>query len=154
MLPAPLFIFAVLALVLALFIGLASASAANASTWTPLQRESAALNWAETQTGCWYAWSGTNCGQGYDCSGLVYEAFLHEGVNIGRDTYGMLHNWHVRWIPASWARRGDLAFYGSGHVEILTMWYHTTFGSQQPGTRVGWHRWGGWWQPTAFYRVY
>lgn len=148
------FVILTLAVILVLFTVLVVASSAQAATWTPLQRESAALSWAETQTGCWYSWGGTSCGQGYDCSGLVYEAFLHEGVNIGRDTYDMLADGHLHWIPASQARRGDLAFYGTGHVEILTMWWHTTFGAQQWGTRVGWHGWGGWWQPTAFYRVY
>jgi hypothetical protein len=46
-----------------------------------------------------------------------------------------------------------LAFYGSGHVEFVTAWWHTTFGAQQTGTRVGWHGWSGWWAPTMFFRV-
>src|SRR6516225_4434398 len=38
----------------------------------------AALNWAERHaTGCWYSYGGSSCSQGYDCSGLVMEAFGH-----------------------------------------------------------------------------
>ena len=28
-------------------------------------------------------------------------------------------------------------FYGSGHVEINTIWYHQTFGAHHSGQRVG-----------------
>ena len=38
----------------------------------------AALNWAERNAkGCWYSYGGTSCSRGYDCSGLVMEAFGH-----------------------------------------------------------------------------
>ena len=49
--------------------------------------------------------------------------------------------------------RGDLAFYGPGHVEFMTRWWHTTFGAQDWGTRVGWHIWGWGWVPTMFFRL-
>src|SRR6266567_2808676 len=53
-----------------------------------------ALNWAEANaTGHWYQWGGT--GPNYDCSGLVYKAFLHEGITLPRTTYGMLGSWHL-----------------------------------------------------------
>ena len=116
----------------------------------------AALNWAERHaTGCWYSYGGTSCSPGYDCSGLVMEAFGHgAGIWLPRTTYGMLGSPRLHWIPLSQARRGDLMFYGSGHVEINTIWYHATFGAHDWGQRVGWITWGPWWQPTAAYRVW
>ena len=111
----------------------------------------AALNWAEQHAaGCWYSYGGSSCSQGYDCSGLVMEAFGHgAGIWLPHSTYAMLSNRHLHWIPLSQARRGDLMFYGSGHVEINTPWYHQTFGAHDRGERVGWISWGPWWHPTA-----
>jgi len=116
----------------------------------------AALNWAERNAkGCWYSYGGTSCSRGYDCSGLVMEAFGHgAGIWLPHSTYAMLGNRHLHWIPLSQARRGDLMFYGSGHVEINTMWYHETFGAHSTGQRVGYITWGPWWHPTAAYRVW
>jgi len=116
----------------------------------------AALNWAERYaTGCWYYYGGSGCSPGYDCSGLVMEAFGHgAGIWLPHSTYAMLSDPHLHWIPLSQARRGDLMFYGSGHVEIDTIWYHATFGAHDSGQRVGWMTWGPWWYPTAAYRVW
>ena len=112
------------------------------------------LNAAETQKGCWYSWAGAGpCSRGYDCSGLVAWAASHAGVYAPHSTYSMLGGTgHLYRIPLSEARRGDLMFYGSGHVEIMTRWYHTTFGAEHTGTRVGWHRWSEWWHPTEAMR--
>ena len=111
------------------------------------------LNTAETRTGDWYAWGGAGP-YSFDCSGLVYWAARANGVgNMPRTTYGMLSTavadgiLRQTWNP----QRGDLAFYGSGHVEFVTVWHDTTFGSQAPGTRVGWHEWNAWWHPTMFF---
>ena len=116
----------------------------------------AALNWAEKHAaGCWYSYGGTSCSQGYDCSGLVMEAFGHgAGIWLPHSTYAMLRSPRLHRIPLSQARRGDLMFYGSGHVEIDTTWYHQTFGAHDYGERVGWVKWGPWFYPTAAYRVW
>ena len=116
----------------------------------------AALNWAERYAaGCWYSYGGSSCSRGYDCSGLVMEAFGHGArIWLPHSTYAMLGNRHLHWIPLSQARRGDLMFYGSGHVEINTILYHQTFGAHSSGQRVGWIKWGPWWHPTAAYRVW
>lgn len=116
----------------------------------------AALNWAERHAkGCWYYYGGSSCSPGYDCSGLVMEAFGHgAGIWLPHSTYAMLDNAHLHRIPLSQARRGDLMFYGSGHVEIDTIWYHQTFGAHDWGQPVGWITWGPWWYPTAAYRVW
>ena len=100
----------------------------------------AALNWAEGHArGCWYSYGGSSCSRGYDCSGLVMAAFGHgAGIWLPHSTYSMLGNRHLHRISLSQARRGDLMFYGSGHVEINTIWYHQTFGAHHSGQRVGW----------------
>lgn len=121
-----------------------------------------AMAWALTQKGCWYDYGGTGCDPGFDCSGLVMMAYQHAGFDLPRTTYDMLgsvgkrhyrrHSWWVLvrvWHP----KRGDLAFYGSGHVELDTVFHDTTFGAHDSGTRVGYARWGYGWAPTAFYRV-
>lgn len=124
---------------------------ASAATVSP---GNAALNWAEANAaGHWYQWAGTGPG-GYDCSGLVMEAVGHAtGIWLPRSTYAMLSNWHLQWIPLSQARRGDLLFYGSGHVEFDTVWYHASFGAHDSGSRIGWIRWGWGWQPTMAFRI-
>ena len=130
-----------------------SRAAAEAARYGGSAAGNAALDWAEAHAaGCWYAYGGTSCAQGYDCSGLVMEAFGQgAGIWLPRTTYAMLGSPRLHWIPASQARRGDLAFYGSGHVEILTRWYRVTFGAHGGGSRVGWIT--EWMQPT-YYRVY
>jgi cell wall-associated NlpC family hydrolase len=130
-----------------------SRAAAEAAHYGGSPAGNAALDWAEAHAaGCWYAYGGTSCAQGYDCSGLVMEAFGQgAGIWLPRTTYAMLGSPHLHWIPASQARRGDLAFYGSDHVEILTRWHRMTFGAHDSGSRVGWIT--EWMQPT-YYRVY
>jgi cell wall-associated NlpC family hydrolase len=107
-----------------------------------------AYAWAATQAGHPYVWGGT--GPGYDCSGLVMMAYRHAGIHLPRTTFEMLASpllirvWHPR--------MGDLAFYGSGHVELFRKWGYT-FGAHDFGSRVGLIRYGWGWRPTAFYRV-
>ena len=109
----------------------------------------AALHWAESQRGKPYVYGGTGP-YGYDCSGLVYAAFRRYGLTLPRTTYGMLGSWHLYRVryPAG----GDLAFYGSGHVELVAL-PGVTFGALHSGTVLGYHRWSAYWHPTAFYRV-
>jgi cell wall-associated NlpC family hydrolase len=108
-----------------------------------------ALRWAERQAGKWYCFGGT--GGCFDCSGLVMSAYRHAGISIPRTTYGMLASPRLHRIAASQRQRGDLAFYGSGHVELVTA--RGTFGAAAPGTQVGWHHPSGWWHPTMYFRV-
>lgn len=110
------------------------------------------LNKAESKAGSWYQWAAAGPST-FDCSGLVVWAAGQLGVYVPHSTYSMLAGTsHLYRIPLSWARRGDLMFYGSGHVEINTGWYHTTFGAQRTGTRVWWHPWSGYWAPTMAMR--
>lgn len=121
-----------------------------------------AMDWAIRQAGCWYAWGGTGCNPGFDCSGLVMMSYASIGIHLPRTTYDMLADVghrhylrHIWWVLVQISRpgRGDLTFYGSGHVELKSRFRHGTFGAHDSGTRVGWVRWSRWWHPTAFYRV-
>lgn len=126
---------------------------ASASTSAPGWRM---LTWAKANAaGHWYGWGGTGLSV-YDCSGLVFRSALETGIrNMPRDTYSML----AAGVASGLLRRtyapvaGDLAFYGSGHVEIVDRGHDVTFGAQQTGTRVGDHAWNAWWKPTAYYHV-
>ena len=127
---------------------LAPLTPSPASASTRSQRLTA-LRWAESQAGKWYCFGGT--GGCFDCSGLVMSAYRHAGISIPRTTYGMLASPRLHRIAASQRQRGDLAFYGSGHVELVTA--RGTFGAAAPGTQVGWHHPSGWWHPTMYFRV-
>ena len=141
-------VLAALAVALVVLVLAPLAPAAPASASTQAQRLTA-LRWAERQAGKWYCMGGT--GGCFDCSGLVMMAYRHAGKSLPRTTYGMLARAKLRRIPASSRRRGDLAFYGSGHVELVTA--HGTFGAHGAGTRVGWHHPNAWWHPTMYFRV-
>ena len=125
------------------------ASARSAAAKTVLPARLRAFYWARTQYGKPYVWGGTGPG-GYDCSGLVMMAYRHAGINLPRTTYEMLRSWHL--VRVSVPRRGDLAFYGSGHVEFYAHG-DFTFGAHSAGTTIGWIQFGPWWHPTAYYRV-
>jgi len=117
-----------------------------------------ALHWAERQAGCWYSWGGSNCAEGFDCSGLVMAAYAHAGIWLPHNTVAMLYSGHLRWEPRSQARWGDLTMWGGSfpfHVELFFGYDGLrTFGAHEAGTRVGvaWN--GGWWYDAeSFYRV-
>lgn len=110
-----------------------------------------AFRWAVRQRGKPYIWGGTGP-WGFDCSGLVYAAYRASGYVLPRTTYEMLASWQLVRIPRWKAQRGDLAFFGSGHVELYEGgdW---TFGATAPGTLLGFHQWNSFWHPTMFFRV-
>lgn len=125
---------------------------ANAATQTvhhPLRL--VAYDHAVAQNGKRYCWGGTgpSC---YDCSGLVYAAYRYAHISLGRTTYAMLRSGRLIRISHAQARSGDLAFYGTGHVELFDR-ANITFGAHSPGSRIGWTRFNRYWQPTAYYRV-
>ncbi len=145
--PIKLILAALAAAVLALTLTALVPARASAST-APTRL--VALEWAEHQAGKWYCWGGTgpSC---FDCSGLVMTAYAHAGIRLPRTTFEMLDSRILRRIPASQRRRGDLAFYGTGHVELVTA--RGTYGALNTGTRIGWHSPSPWWHPTMFFRV-
>src|SRR6266699_3879072 len=106
-------------------------TASQASTRHRLPRRVRAYRWAARQKGHPYVYGGT--GPGFDCSGLVMEAYRHAGISLPRTTYGMLASRKL--IRVRHPRMGDLAFYGTGHVELFRRWGYT-FGAHDSGTRV------------------
>jgi murein DD-endopeptidase len=98
-----------------------------------------------------FIWGGTGP-SGFDCSGLVYAAYRAAGLRLPRTTYEMLGSWHLVRIPKRLARRGDLAFFGSGHVELYG-WGPWTFGAETAGTLIGFHRMNAYWHPTMYFRI-
>jgi hypothetical protein len=88
--------------------------------------------------------------QAYDCSGLVYAAPRSAGLT--RTTYEMHDSWFLVPISKSHAQPGDLAFYGTGHVEFYA---HTdgTYGAADSGTLIGLHLINAYWYPTMYFRV-
>jgi cell wall-associated NlpC family hydrolase len=136
-----------------------STPAARAAVAAPAARRHLSIQtrtwrWALARRGDWYAWGGTGPST-FDCSGLVMEAALHgAGIALPRTTTEMLGSWHLVRVSARSVRKGDLAFYGSGHVELYVS-ARVTYGAQQSGTRIGYHRWlaGSAWQPTAYFRL-
>jgi NlpC/P60 family len=132
-------------------LALAVRPAHAATSSNPLPRRFIAFEFAVAQAGKWYCWGGTgpSC---YDCSGLVYEAYLHAHIVLGRTTYDMLDSGALIRISRAQARRGDLAFFGTGHVELVAHG-NFTFGAHAPGQRIGWIATNAYWHPTAYYRV-
>jgi cell wall-associated NlpC family hydrolase len=109
-----------------------------------------ALMWAEANANHHaYAWGGL--GPAYDCSGLVVEAYLHgAGISLPRDTYEMLDS---RMLVRTYSpQAGDLAFFGTGHVELYVK-PGETFGAHDAAEGVGFMSYGGSWHPTEFFRV-
>ena len=107
-----------------------------------------AYAWARRRAGHPYVYGGT--GPGYDCSGLVMMAYRHAGIRLPRTTNEMLAS--SKLVRVRHPRMGDLAFYGSGHVELFRKWGYT-FGAHDYGSPVGLIHYGYGWKPTAFYRV-
>ncbi len=130
--------------------GTAAAHAAVAASQYRRPRRLRAYIWAAHQRGKPYCWGGTSgC---FDCSGLVMAAYWHVGLYFGRDTFQMLSSTRIVRESRRRALKGDLAFYGSGHVELVAGRRYT-LGALHSGTRIGWHRISRWWHPTMYYRV-
>jgi len=127
----------------------AASNAASAAATVRLRLR--VWGYALAQRGKPYIWGGTGP-YGYDCSGLVYAAYRAAGVLLPRTTYEMLGSWRLVRIPKSQARRGDLAFFGTGHVELYDggPW---TYGAQMSGTLIGFHQMNAFWHPTMYFRV-
>jgi cell wall-associated NlpC family hydrolase len=113
-----------------------------------LPRRLRAYRWAARRAGQPYVYGGT--GPGFDCSGLVMRAYRHVGVWLPRTTTQMLASRKL--VRVRHPRMGDLAFYGTGHVELFRKWGYT-FGAHNYGTVVSLVHYGYGWRPTAFYRV-
>lgn len=83
---------------------------------------STAVNYARARVGepYFYAWGG-NGPRGYDCSGLVQQAFAAGGISLPRTASAQFYAARQH-VPLSQAQFGDLVFWGEGagiwHVAI------------------------------------
>jgi cell wall-associated NlpC family hydrolase len=77
-----------------------------------------AVQFVYDQLGCPYVYGATGpCNSGFDCSGLVMQAWASAGISIPRDTYSQYAA--LPHIPMSDLQPGDLIFYnGLGHVAM------------------------------------
>jgi peptidoglycan DL-endopeptidase CwlO len=145
--------FAALVLLIA-SIGLARpipARAASVAHETAAQMRSLVWRYALRQHGKPYIY-GDAGPRGFDCSGLVFAAYRAAGIVLPRTTYGMLGSWRLVRISKSQAHQGDLAFFGTGHVEIFDHG-NWTYGAADTGTRIGYHLMNSFWHPTMYFRV-
>src|SRR5580704_10558491 len=118
---------ALLAIAAALPISVALATSARAVTGSGQHRRPAGIprrlrldawNFARRQRGKPYKWGGVGP-RGFDCSGLVWSAYRRAGVMLPRTTFEMLDSHALIRITWRQARRGDLAFFGREHVELV-----------------------------------
>ena len=128
---------------------LSSAPRAHAATNPP---RLVAFDWAKSQAGKPYIYGGTGP-NGYDCSGLVYAAYKRAGFTLPRTTNEMLSS--SKFGRTGNPRPGELAFFGTGHVEFVTNEHNTTYGALHSGTVLWWHKWysGSSWHPTVYLYV-
>ena len=119
-----------------------TAQPAAVALWHPIPRWHAYLWAIERDGGCPYVWGGNGpCPAGFDCSGLVVDAYAHVGIWLPRTTWEMLGYWRVRQIPWSDARAGDLVFEnGGGHVLLYSGHAGWGFGAHSQGHPSGWER--------------
>lgn len=154
----------VLAVVAGASLGLVRPTTSQATVAAPASKQQEAVaatsrkplrlrawRYAMHQRGKPYVWGGTGP-YGFDCSGLVYASYRSQRLTLPRTTQEMLHSKYLVRVRKSKARRGDLAFFGSGHVELYDRgkW---TYGAAAEGTRIGFHRMNSFWHPTMYFRV-
>ena len=116
----------------------------------------AALTFASAQLGKPYVWGG-NGPNGYDCSGLVQQAFLRAGIQLPRVAVDQFAA--TRPITSGDLRRGDLLFWSSSsrasgiHHVAIYLGDHRYIEAPRPGVnvRVSILSTGYW--PTQFGRV-
>lgn len=128
-----------------------TAQASRTASARAAQMRLRAWHYALAQRGKPYIWGGTGP-NGFDCSGLVYAAYRAAGIVLPRTTYEMLGSSRLIRISKSQAQQGDLAFFGTGHVELYDSgsW---TFGAQRTGTVIGFHQMNAFWHPAMYFRV-
>lgn len=118
-----------------------------------------AMRWAKTQAGKPYVYGATGP-RSYDCSGLVMTAYRHAGRHLPHNTEAMLGSGKLIRVSKSSVRWGDLAFFGTGHVELWGHWLNkaktrgVTFGAHHSGTVLSARSFNSaYYGPTAYYRV-
>lgn len=83
---------------------------------------------------------------------VVYAAYRAAGIVLPRTTYEMLDFSRLIRISKSQAQQGDLAFFGTGHVELYDSG-SLTFGAEKTGTVIGFHVMNAFWHPSMSFRA-
>lgn len=106
-----------------------SSNAASQQTTGGTEQAQGALQYCVKQLGKPYIYSDDNPATGFDCSGLVYEAYLSQGINITRSTFSQWAAGLAK-VPAGIGnlRPGDLVYFAGsdgtptspGHVAIVS----------------------------------
>jgi peptidoglycan DL-endopeptidase CwlO len=118
----------------------AGAVIARAGGTAPSHAGARAVAFARAQLGCPYVWGGTGpCGAGYDCSGLVMQAYASARVSIPRTSQEQWASLPHANVPVP----GDLVFFAGGdgtpsapgHVGLVTG-PHTMIEAYAPGFPV------------------
>ncbi len=117
------------------------------------------LDQAETRVNDSYVY-GADGPYYFDCSGLVAWAARAAGQSSWpRDTYEIQAEIGTRFSVTDHPVRGDLAVWADAsgviyHVEFVTIWRDTTFGTEQPGWagRVTWHD-DAYFEPSYYLRI-
>lgn len=139
-------------------VAVVTQKAATPKRWTAMRK-------AKTQAGKWYRY-GSAGPSTYDCSGLVMWAYNKVGLSLPHNTGAMLatngrsRGAHLVQISKANVGWGDLAFFGTGHVELFGHWSNkartkgVTFGAHKSRTRIGYRSFNAaYYGPTAYYRV-
>lgn len=135
-------------------IGVSHPEAAHAASSTPKRVK--AFTFAKSQTGKPYCWAGagskTKSHSCYDCSGLVYTAYLHAGISLPRTADAQRGSSKTYRISKANAKDGDLIFWGYGHVEMVDRVGSKVYryGAHHSGTRLSRERLYG---SPVFYHV-
>ena len=112
------------ALATAVHASAASTHPQPAAPAAPAGTVAAVIAYAREQIGCPYAWGSTGpCDSGYDCSGLVMEAYASAGVTINRTSQAQWSEGPQVTTP----QPGDLVFFAGadgtwsapGHVGLV-----------------------------------
>lgn len=116
-------------------------SADLVASYTTPKRE-IAFSYAKKQEGDWYSYGG-NGPRTWDCSGLVAKSYKVAGIDLPRTSSAQRSSSATYHVSRYRAKRGNLVFWGYGHVELLDKiyksngtWYTRTFGAHHSGTRV------------------
>jgi cell wall-associated NlpC family hydrolase len=131
------------------------AAVLTSSTQAHTPRRWIAMRWAESQAGKHYVYGAAGPST-YDCSGLVMRAYQHAGISLPHNTGAMVGSGKL--IRTSHPHWGDLAFFGSGHVELFDYW--KTHGFESFGAHSSSHPIIGWrynirpyWATVRYYTV-
>ncbi len=129
-------------------------AAPSTGTSTPHSQAARAVAFALTQRGKPYRW-GAEGPDAYDCSGLVWLAWQHAGLNWPRMSAAAQWQWlhqHGRDVPAAMVSPGDLLFYANDpfdpasiHHVAMAIGYGRMVEAPAPGipVRVVGMRWPG-----------